>query len=221
MEIHNFNFVVLIWRVFFFLLFFYWLFLFSGSVGNLQHYRHKWHLQIIINVISTLPHQTLQHSACVRDMTDSILIRHPFCYIKCKYHKAKSGWIALYIKGWVLVILLDWAKFPKELCRSGSMYSTHAYTLTLDSVCFTPTPLAHTLDCSAAENVFLISGPSLSFHFFLPFLPTCKHLKTFSPLRYRGDHGHSQILPLTAAEFRWNIYHVVCCWFLFSVLLCF
>lgn len=129
--------------------------------------------------------------------------------------KQNQDELPVYIKGGVLVILLDWAKFPKELCRSGSMYSTHAYTLTLDSVCFTPTPLAHTLDCSAAENVFLISGPSLSFNFFLPLLPTCKHLKPPPPPRCRGECGHSQILPPTAAEFRWNIYHVVYCFFCF------
>lgn len=125
-----------------------------------------------------------------------MFIRHPCCYIKCKYHEENQDKLHVYIKGWVLVILLDWAKFPKELCQSGSMYSTHAYTLTLDSVCFTPTPLAHTLDCSAVENVFLISGPSLSFHFFLPFLPICKHLKASNSCWVQMEYLSCSILRL-------------------------
>lgn len=65
--------------------------------------------------------------------------------------------------------------------------TTHTYTLTLGPelcVCFTPTPHAHTLDCSAAENVFLISSPFSLFHSFLPsFLPICDHLGDFLMLK--------------------------------------
>ena len=60
-------------------------------------------------------------------------------------------------------------------------YYTHTYTLTRDTelyVCFTPTPHAHTLDCSAAENVFLILSP-LTISLFLSFLSICDHLEAF------------------------------------------
>lgn len=83
-----------------------------------------------------------------------------------------------------LVILLDWVKFPEEGVSAPSVWlhvairhthlhasyhcCTRMYTPTPETVCFTPTPHAHTLNCSAAENVFLISSLFSLFHSLFP-----------------------------------------------------
>lgn len=86
-----------------------------------------------------------------------------------------------------LVILLEWVKFPEEeaaeLRQTDSVLPPSTHTTLLHTcmyahsgyraLClfYSHSPHAHTLDCTAAENVFLISGPFSLFHSFLPSSP--------------------------------------------------